>query len=173
MVVDIQQRLTAAMPEHTRSGVINNVSTLLTASDCLDVPVLVTEQYPEGLGATEKELSDKFPEETTIVEKTAFSAAQIFGVEQKLKKLNRKQIVLVGMEAHICILQTGTDLLRHGFEVFIVEDGVCSRQDHHHANAINRLRAAGAVITNTESVLFEWLGDAKHPHFKALSKLII
>jgi len=90
-----------------------------------------------------------------------------------LRASHRRQVILTGMEAHICVLQTALALLAQGFQVFVVEDAVCSRSQQNQDNAMQRLRQAGVIITNAESVLFEWLADAKHPQFKALSQLIV
>lgn len=173
MVIDIQERLTTAMPKGVRDRVIEQVEVLLTAAECLSVPVLVTEQYPKGLGHTEQPLLDILPEETPVIEKTQFSSAKVDTVSQVLKDKGRKQILLAGMETHICVLQTALDLLKQGYEVFVIEDAVSSRAKGNQFNALQRLRLAGAVITNVESLLFEWLGDASHPAFKKLAKLIV
>lgn len=173
MVIDIQQRLSAAMPAESRAGVLRQVGMLLTAADTLDIPLIVTEQYPKGLGPTEAELQQKLTDNAVVIEKTAFSAAEVDEVAQQLRNLGRKQIILTGMEAHICIMQTALHMLKQGFNVMVVTDAVCSRSDSHYQNALQRLQAAGAILSNAESVLFEWLGDARHPHFRALSKLIL
>ena len=93
-------------------------------------------------------------------------------MDKHLNDPTRQQIILTGMEAHICVLQTTMQLLEQGKQVFVVEDGVCSREKRHFNNALARMRDAGAIITNRESVLFEWLGDASHPQFRDLSRLI-
>lgn len=173
LIIDIQERLASAMPAGVKDRVIEQVSVLLTASERLSVPVLVTEQYPKGLGHTEQALLDNLPQGTEVIEKTQFSSAKVEAVDQQLKNLGRKQVFLAGMETHICVLQTALDLLKQGYEVFVIEDAVSSRAKGNQFNALQRLRFAGAVITNVESLLFEWLGDAKHPHFKELSKLIV
>jgi len=173
MVIDIQERLTSSMPAGVRDRVIEQVCVLLTATESLSIPVLVTEQYPKGLGPTEKALLDKLPDDTLVVEKTNFSSVKVGSVADSLQQSGRKQVFLVGMETHICVLQTALDLLKHGYEVFVVEDAVSSRAKGNQFNALQRLRLAGAVITNVESLLFEWLGDAQHPAFKKLAKLIV
>lgn len=173
MVIDIQERLTTAMPKGVRDRVIEQVNVLLTAADCLSVPVVVTEQYPKGLGHTEAPILEKLPSEAPVIEKTLFSSAQVSEVSDYLTKTGCKQVFLTGMETHICVLQTALDLLKQGYEVFVVEDAVSSRAKGNQFNALQRLRLAGAVITNVESVLFEWLGDASHPSFKKLAKLIV
>lgn len=173
MVIDIQERLTTAMPPGVRDRVIEQVSILLKAAECLSLPVVVTEQYPKGLGPTEVALKQLLHADTPVVEKTQFSSAAVSEVSDFLKNSGRKQVFLAGMETHICVLQTALGLLNQGYEVFVIEDAVSSRAKGNQFNALQRMRLAGAVITNVESVLFEWLGDASHPAFKKLSKLIV
>ncbi len=163
VVIDIQERLAAAMT--ARESVVRATGILLEAAARLNVPVLLSEQYPKGLGPTVAELSGKLPEGTPRIEKTCFSACAAL-------PLTRPQVVLAGMEAHVCVLQTALELAAAGREVFVVADAVCSRNEANYSNALARMRAAGIIITNTESVIFEWLRDAAHEHFRALSKLI-
>lgn len=173
MVVDIQDRLLSAMPQQQQEMIQTSVQTLLTAADALALPVLVTEQYPKGLGHTVATLRDILPANTPIFEKTQFSAWQVDDIAAVLKQSEYQQVFLSGMETHICILQTALDLLKQGYEVFVIEEAVCSRDNKHYHSALNRLRDAGAVITNIESLLFECIADARHPQFKTISKLII
>lgn len=173
MVIDIQERLASAMPKGVRDRVIEQVEVLLTAAEALSVPVVVTEQYPKGLGHIEPALQAKLPADTPVVEKTNFSSAQVEAVAEALQASGRKQVFMAGMETHICVLQTALDLLKQGYEVYVIEDAVSSRAKGNQFNALQRLRFAGAVITNVESLLFEWLGDASHPEFKKLAKLIV
>lgn len=173
VVIDVQHRLASAMPEDKRNQLLKQVSVLLQASQTLSVPTLVTEQYPKGLGPTEAELAEVLAENTPIIEKTCFSCLNSPSFIEKLNATGRKQIILTGMEAHICVLQTAMECQAAGLQVFVVEDGICSRKQDNKDNAIHRLRQAGVVVTNTESVLFEWLRDAQHSEFRTLSKLII
>lgn len=172
LLVDLQTRLFAAMSQHQRDEVVRSAGILSAAASALDVPVLYTEQYPKGLGATDPEVAAKLPDHAHCFEKTGFSCRAADGLLARLKSTERRQIVLAGQETHVCVLQTAFDLAAEGFQVFVVEDGVCSRNPEHRRNALERMRAGGIVMTNVESVLFEWLGDAAHPRFKALSALI-
>jgi len=172
VLVDVQQRLAAAMPPAARAAVIRNCRALLAAAARLSLPVLATEQYPKGLGPTEPDLLEALPPGAIRIEKTCFSCAGVSPFAQALDALARPQVILAGMEAHVCVLQSALELRAAGRDVFVVEDACSSRNPAHHANAMARMRAAGVIVTNAESVLFEWLRDAAHEHFKAVSALI-
>lgn len=170
VLIDLQTRLADVMPKDAMQAIIKNSSILLQTAKILAVTTLFTEQYPKGLGHTVPELL-VFLDENTAIEKTTFSCLN----EPKFKtKLNRDkpQIILAGMEAHICLLQTALDLVASNHQVFIVEDAIISRNAANKTNAISRLREAGCVISNTESIVFEWLGKAEGETFKAITKLI-
>ncbi len=162
-MIDIQERLAAVMPD--REPVLRAASILLEAAGRLEIPVLLTEQYPKGLGPTAPDIAAKLPQNATRVEKTTFSACGALPLE-------RPQVVIAGMEAHVCVLQTALELAAAGREVFVAADAVCSRAQSNYANALDRMKSAGVIVTNTESVVFEWLRDAANEHFRALSKLI-
>ena len=163
VVIDIQERLASVMP--AREAVVRGTGILLQAAARLQIPVWFTEQYPKGLGSTVAEVGALLPQAAQRVEKTCFSACAAL-------PLTRPQVVLAGMEAHVCVLQTALELAAAGQEVFVAADAICSRTEANHANALTRLQNAGVVVTNTESVIFEWLRDAAHEHFRAISKLI-
>ena len=172
VLIDIQQRLIAAMPKDISNQLIRQTKILLQAADSLHIPVMITEQYPKGLGHSEPELLT-ITAENSVIEKTCFSCANVDEFMVRLHTSNRRQIILTGMESHICVLQTALQLQSQGFQVFIIEDAVCSRTKQNHNNALHRCRQAGVIISNTESVLFEWLADAKHKQFRTLSRLIV
>lgn len=172
LLVDIQERLAAAMPAEARAMVVRNAGMLARAADLLGIPVLVTEQYPQGLGSTDPGLKAQLPPGVQLIEKTAFSCCGAAGFEDRLRESGRRQIVLAGMEAHVCVLQTALELGAAGWPVFAVGDAVCSRRPENHRNAMDRLSQNGVTVTNTESVLFEWLRDARHEHFKAISRMV-
>ncbi|MDO8825268.1 hydrolase [Methylophaga sp.] len=173
VVIDVQQKLAKAMPEGVRERLNNQIKTLLTAAKVLNIPVIVTEQYPKGLGPTEPELQENLPLGTKIIEKTCFSCMQSPDFRYQLAATRRNQVILVGMETHICVLQTALTLKAENYRVHVVEDGVCSRAKSNQYNSLHRLRHAGVIVSNVESVLFEWLGDAGHAEFKTLAKLIV
>lgn len=172
LLVDIQERLAAAMPAESRAMVVRNAGMLARAAELLGVPVLVTEQYPQGLGPTDPGLKAQLPASVRLVEKTSFSCCGAVGFEAHLRESGRRQIVLAGMEAHVCVLQTALELGAAGWPVFAAADAICSRRPENHRNAMDRLRQHGVTVTNTESVLFEWLRDARHEHFKAISRMV-
>ena len=172
VLVDVQQKLARAMPEGVRRKVIAKISTLLTAAKVMNIPVIVTEQYPAGLGKTEASLLNNLPASSVVIEKTSFSCLDATMFREQLQALGCRQVIVVGMETHICILHTALALQAAQYNVHVVEDAVSSREKSNQYNALQRMRHDGVVITNVESVLFEWLGDARHPQFKTLAKLI-
>lgn len=170
VMIDMQVKLASVMPADALQSVVKNCSVLAQAAHLLGVPTMLTEQYPQGLGETIPEIKQHLPN-CKPVTKTAFSACGEPRFSQQLHRDN-PQIILAGMEAHICVLQTALSLLQAGKQVFVAEDAVISRNPANKANALARLRDAGCVISNTESVVFEWLGNANHEAFRAISKLI-
>lgn len=172
IIVDMQSRLSAAMPKADFEEVLADSIRLVEAADILKIPVLLTEQYPKGLGPTEADLTRKLPEKTLFFDKTGFSCCAADGFLKALEDSRRKQIILIGQEAHVCILQTALELLNRGFQVFVVEDAVISRKAEHKLNALQRMLQQGVIVTNYESVIFEWLKNASHPDFKTISGLI-
>lgn len=172
LVIDIQEKLAAAMPAAVLQQLLRNTKVLLEAARALTVPVLITEQYPQGLGATHADVRNNLPAAQTFHTKTCFSACGAADIKPLLTSHAQRQFILTGMETHVCVLQTALELQQRGAQIFVVEDAVCSRFQHNFKNAIARLRQAGVIITSTESVLFEWLRDASHPQFKTLSRLI-
>jgi nicotinamidase-related amidase len=170
VIVDVQTKLCSVMPEAAMQAVAKNCSILAQAANMLEVPVITTEQYPQGLGETIAEVAQHLGNVKAIA-KTVFSACAEPKFKAQLQR-DKSQIILAGMESHICVLQTALDLVAMGKQVFVVEDAIISRTQENKANAIARMRDAGCVITNTESVVFECLGNAQHEAFKIISKLI-
>lgn len=170
VIVDTQTRLITAMPQDELHSTVKNIGVLAQAANLLAVKTIITEQYSKGLGNTLPELLTILPN-LKPVEKLTFSCMAEPTFSRKLTR-DHSQIVLAGMEAHICILQTALDLLSAGKQVFVAEDAVISRNPVNKANALARMREAGAIISNTESIVFEWLGIAEGDAFKAISKLI-
>lgn len=172
LIIDIQSKLTATMADSDVSAMVQNSGRLLESAAILSLPVFVTEQYPKGLGPTAPEVQVKLPKDTRVFDKTGFSCCAAEGFTQALTQSGRTQIILVGMETHVCVLQTALDLKQKGFQVFVVEDAVSSRANEHKLNALERMRLAGVTLTNHESVMFEWLRSSSHTDFKEISGLL-
>lgn len=172
LIIDLQQRLCSAMPEETLNKVIKNAGVLIDAAQQLAIPIITTEQYPQGLGSTHDDLRAKLNDTHPVFSKTCFAGSCLSEVDNYMREQHRQHVILSGIETHICVLQTAMDLLNKGYIVFVAQDACCSRDKNHYQNALQRMREAGAIISNSESILFEWLRDAAHTDFKTLSKLI-
>lgn len=173
LVIDIQTRLTAAMPAKVLDRLKRNSGMLLKTANLLSIPVFATQQYPKGLGPVEPDIAAILPDTHKLYEKTCFSCANMDQFMSDLSDSGRNQVILIGLEAHVCVLQTAIDLYHtSGYNVFVVLDAVCSRQRENYENAMQRLQHSGITVCNSESVLFEWLRDANHPQFKTVSTLL-
>lgn len=171
IVIDMQERLVPAMQAPART--IRNARVLITAAEALGVPVLLTEQYPQGLGPTVPELARAASgARAAILPKMHFSCMEDAGFAAAFKATGRRQAVIAGMEAHICVMQTAVSLMEQDYEVFVVTDATSSRTLESEKACLDRLQACGAGIVTTEMVVFEWLGRAGTPEFKALLPLI-
>ncbi len=173
IIIDVQEKLSSAIPEKIISRLRKNTDILLNSANQLNVPVIATAQYPKGLGPIEVFISDRLKDSSKYFEKTRFSCLGADNLPEHLDKLGKKQIILTGIEAHICVLQSAIELLTEGYDVFVVTDAIASRKSTSYEISLQRLNQAGCKLSNTESVLFEWLRDASHSEFKALSKLIL
>lgn len=169
LVVDIQEKLAPAI--HDGAAAIANNRRLLAGAERLGVPIFVSEQYVRGLGPTVAELLP-LPAGAQRIDKLHFSCAREPGFLDALEQTGRRQILVTGMEAHVCVLQTVLGLLAAGYDVFLIEDAAASRTPENRAAAIARMRAAGAHVVTTEMVLFEWLERAASDEFRALLPLI-
>ena len=173
VVVDVQEKLVPAMPEAAMNELLRASSILLEAARALGVRVLATEQYPQGLGPTIAPLRDKLGAlSVTPLAKTTFSAADDPGFSKALHASSPRQVVLVGMEAHICVLQTARDLAALGLEVHVTKDGVTSRREDHKTTGLALAEREGAFVTTAETVAFDWLRRAQGDAFKAVSRLV-
>ena len=172
VIVDMQQKLAAAMAPEAIQAVTRNCGLLIQAAALLEIPALYTEQYPKGLGPTLPELAQLLSGKPRI-EKTAFACCDEPAFCRHLTK-DKPHIILGGMEAHICILQTALRLKQQDTnrQVFVAEDAVISRNSSARMNAMERLREAGVIVSNTESIIFEWLGKAEGDEFKQISRLL-
>jgi len=176
LVVDVQEKLIPAI--HRGVDLVRRIKFVLEAAQLFQVPVVVSEQYPCGLGHTVSELANH-PAIGATFDKVRFSAAECFcehvGISANMAPDahdGRNQVVLVGMESHVCMLQTGLDLLARGYRVYAAEDAVGSGSQHDHEIGVHRLRDAGVTICTVESVAFEWCETAEADQFKAMSRLV-
>jgi nicotinamidase-related amidase len=171
VVIDVQEKLCAAMNDKVLAKLTRNIGILLETARELSVPVLVTEQYVKGLGATLAELQEK-AEGAPCFEKMAFSSCGSAEFVAKLRESGRTQVIVSGMETHVCVLQTVIELRDAGFEVHLVKDAVMSRDKRNWQTACEAMTLTGAVPTCTESVMFQLLRVAGTDEFKRLSKLV-
>jgi len=170
LLIDLQTRLASSMPSDGWVRARDSAILLAEAAGELGLPVIATLQYPKGLGALDPDIEAALPAHAERIEKTCFSACAADGFAETLDMCGRRQMVVCGMETHVCVVQTVAGLAADGYAPFVVADGVCSRDPAHADNALARMRAAGVPVVNRESALFEWLRDARHERFKALSK---
>ena len=168
-VVDVQEKLVPARAE--RPSLVANLQTVIRGARILDLPVLWVEQYPQGLGSTISELEELLggfrPQP-----KNCLSACGLPEFVEALEATGQRQVLLVGLEAHVCVYQTAIHLLENGYHVEVVGDAVSSRTLENKAIGLRRMERAGAEITSVEMALFELLGRSDRPEFKELSKLV-
>ncbi|OGU11519.1 MAG: hydrolase [Geobacteraceae bacterium GWC2_58_44] len=170
VVVDVQEKLCRAMDPKVLEKLTGNISILMDAAAELGLPAIATEQYVKGLGETVPALKEKLAAPT--LEKMTFSCCGGEGFMETLERTGRRQIILTGMETHVCVLQTALELLSNGYVVHLVCDAVMSRRKDNWSTALRTLSSAGAVLTTTEAVLFQLLRVAGTEEFKKLSKLV-
>lgn len=172
LVVDVQEKLFPAMD--AANTVVPRTRLLLQAAGHLDVPVLVSEQYPSGLGRTLADIAEA-ARGPTICEKTHFSAYRDTAIATALNAARgsgRSQIVVAGIETHVCVAQTALDLCAEGFEVFVAADAVASRRPEDRHYGLERMRQAGACVVTAEAAVFEWMQRAGTPEFRAIAPLL-
>jgi len=167
LVVDLQEKLLAAMED--RGPVVANVLQLVRAAGLLGMPTASTEQYPKGLGPSVAELAELIPERWP---KTTFHCCTVPQLLESLYGRKIRHVTLAGIEAHVCVAQTALELMTLGFRVQVPADAVASRHPLDREIALRRLERAGAVISTTEAVLFEWIERSDCPQFKAISEMI-
>ncbi len=154
------------------SEVAQRIATMAKAAELLQLPIVVTEQYPKGLGHTAKEIMDVLPDDLEIIEKTTFSSCGVEPFQSQLNKLEAKQIIVCGIEAHICVNQTVHDLIAAGFQVHLLTDCIASRVKENKKIAIRKMELSGAIPSSLELAIFEIMRDAKHEQFKAIQGLV-
>lgn len=170
VIIDVQERLVGA--SKYGNEVAENMTKLAKAANMLDIPTLVTEQYPKGLGSTVENLRIALAPNSFVTEKASFSAMQEPQFAEQIKSLNKKQIVIGGIETHICVLQTAAELIKEGYEVYVIKDACASRKKDEYKAGLELLKQYGAKISCVEITLFEWLKTSKHPEFKSVQALI-
>lgn len=173
VIIDIQEKLVNA----SKYGidVANNMAKVAKSAKILSIPTVVTEQYPKGLGSTVANVKESLSESAFLTEKASFSALlePAFAEKiQELKNSGRNQIVIGGIETHICVLQTAYDLMKEGFEVYVLKDACASRNKSEYKTGLELLKQYGAKLTCVEITLFEWLKTSKNPNFKEVQALI-
>jgi nicotinamidase-related amidase len=172
LVVDVQERLVAAMPGEVGQRVVRNAAVLLRTAAEFGMPALASEQYPRGLGPTVAEIQAALPEGVSPVEKVAFSCCAAPTFRPLLEALGQRDLILCGIEAHVCVLQTALNLLQSGRRVYVAADATCSRHKQNWRTGLDLMRRAGAVIGTTEIFVFALLGEAGTERFKRISGLV-
>lgn len=170
IVIDIQDTFLA--PVEDRSRVIQRSRFLIEMANLLGVPILVTEQYPDRMGVTNAEILEVLPPGIARHGKLCFSSCGVESFQEEWERADKSQAVLVGIESHICVMQTAHDFLANEIEVFVCADAVSARTEQAHDVALKRLRHAGAVVTHTESVAYEWLKTAGSDEFKSALEIV-
>lgn len=169
VVVDVQDVLMKQMNHEVAEKVIRNIRTLLAFAKKMAIPLLITEQYPKGLGPTVSGIKTEL-EPTLPIEKVSFSCCGVETFNEKLGQTGRKQVILTGIETHVCILQTADDLIQTGHEVHAVADAICSRRKLDWEIGLKWMEKKGAMISTTEIIAFQLLKEAGTEEFRALSK---
>ena len=169
LVIDIQERLLPHI--HQYEKMLSNTTILIDGLKVLNIPLLITEQYRKGLGPTVNEIQNKF-DDFAPLEKMTFSCCDEDGFNRKLKELDRKNVIIFGIEAHVCVLQTALDLISDGYQPVVISDCISSRSIDDKLIAIERMRKEGAIVSSYESILFELARISGTEAFKAISKLV-
>ena len=169
LVIDVQEKLFRAI--YQKEQLLDNLQRLIKGIKVLEIPILLTEQYPQGLGATIPEIAQLLPD-CRPLPKVCFSCCGDAAFLQSFKKLNRKQVLIAGIESHVCVYQTAADLIAAGYEVYVVSDGISSRTEQNRDVGLKMMTQLGAKVTSVEAVLFELLKIAKGDKFKAISQIV-
>ena len=170
VLIDIQDRLVGML--NKQEPVVKASSILLSAANIMNIPIVLTEQYPQGLGKTVPALTVDMTENNVVIEKTSFSAVQTPEFIEKIRNLGKKNIIIGGIETHICVYQTVADLIKEGFNVVVAKDACASRSTDCFKTGLVLMKDLGAQISNVETILFELLKTSKNPYFKPVQALI-
>jgi nicotinamidase-related amidase len=168
ILIDIQEKFLPVI--YDMDIVIKNANILTKSASILNIPLIVTEQYPKGLGHTVDEIG--LDKEQEVIEKISFDCFECGDFKQKLKSLDVKSLVIFGIEAHVCVLQTALGAIASGYEAYVVADAVSSRTQENKNLALERIRQSGVFVVSTEMILFQLMERAGTDEFKAVSKLI-
>ncbi|WP_299177857.1 hydrolase [uncultured Neptuniibacter sp.] len=166
LLVDVQEKLLPGVFDNEK--LVTNCQWLIGVAQLMDVPVLASEQYPQGVGPTVSTLREMLPE-TDFIGKTHFSCADAPECSERIDQLDREQIVICGMEAHVCVMQTALRLQAQGKQVYVVSDAISARNPNDTASAVERMREEGIKMVTREMVGFEWIGRSDAPQFKEFS----
>ncbi len=169
-IIDMQEAFRASISDFAETAA--RIALFAHAAQLLNVPIIVTEQYPKGLGHTANEIRAVLPDNLEIIEKTAFSASGAQNFETALERAGARSILVCGIEAHICVNQTTHDLLARGFHVHLLTDCITARTEQNKQLAFARMQQSGAIPSSTEMALFELMRDARHEQCKSIQKLI-
>ena len=170
VVIDMQESFREPIKDFAE--VAARVALVAHAARLLNIPVLITEQYPKGLGRTAPEIRAVLPEDFEPIEKTAFSSCGAQRFVEQLEQAGARQAVLCGIEAHVCVNQTAHDLLARGYRVHLLTDCISARAAHNKQVGLQKMQQSGALPSSAEMALFELMRDARHEQFKAIQKLI-
>ncbi len=169
VIIDVQGKLSQLMYE--KEKLFANLVRMVKASQLLEIPILWNEQYPEGLGATVPELAELLTNQKPMA-KMSFGCCGNASFVTELRKLNRRQVLLVGIETHVCVYQSAVELMQMGYEVNLISDAVSSRTPENKRIGMKLIKADGGRITSTETALFELMRTASHPRFRDISRLV-
>ena len=170
VIVDLQEGFRPVIDRFEQ--IVARTAIVAEAAKLLGVPIMANEQYPQRLGSTVPEIKNVLPATVTPVDKTSFSSCGADGFWQTLEASGRKQVMLAGIESHVCMNQTAHDLLARGYQVHLLTDCTSSRTAENRQLGIDKMLRSGAQPSSSEMALFELMVDSKHPQFKAISKLI-
>ena len=169
-IIDMQESFRSVISDFTETAA--RIALVAHAAVLLNVPIIVTEQYPKGLGHTANEIKAVLPAGVKIIEKTAFSSCGASSFEAELERTRALHVLICGIEAHICVNQTAHDLLERGYRVHLLTDCITARHPHNRQTGISKMQQSGAIPSTIEMALFELMRDARHEQFKAIQRLI-
>jgi nicotinamidase-related amidase len=170
VIIDMQDAFRMKIADFTE--VAARIAVMVQAARLLDLPILVTEQYPKGLGHTAQEILSALPDSVQIIEKTTFSSCGVEHFQSQLERASPRHVLVCGIEAHICVNQTAHDLLARGFKVHLLNDCITSRDPGNKQTALEKMQMSGAIPSSMEMALFELMRDARHEQFRAIQGLI-